>query len=288
MLLRVARELRKETEQLGITARQATLLWLVKRSPGLSLAELAADEGISPPAMCGHVDRLERSGLIERVPAESLRAFYRKYYRPDNAMLVIAGQFDPAKALELAAKDFGAIPKPDRALPATYTEEPAQDGEREVNVRRVGNLRLVAAAYHVPAVAHADNAPLSVLANVLGHTPGGRLHKALVEGKLAAGSGANSESMRDPGLLTAVAVIPNDGDAQKTEAELLKQLERIAAQRRIVLCAHDFEVHDQPWLCARRSTSVELVFYDSKAPAEPVAGAAPPSGSRAAPRTGEE
>ena len=67
VLLRVARELRKETEQLGITARQATLLWLVKRSPGLSLAELAAEEGISPPAMCGHVDRLEKAGLIERV-----------------------------------------------------------------------------------------------------------------------------------------------------------------------------------------------------------------------------
>ena len=67
VLLRLARELRKETEQLGITARQATLLWLVKRSPGLSLAELAAEEGISPPALSGHVDRLERAGLIERV-----------------------------------------------------------------------------------------------------------------------------------------------------------------------------------------------------------------------------
>jgi DNA-binding MarR family transcriptional regulator len=67
VLLRLARELRKETEQLGITARQATLLWLVKRNPGLSLAELAAEEGISPPAMSGHVDRLERVGLIERV-----------------------------------------------------------------------------------------------------------------------------------------------------------------------------------------------------------------------------
>lgn len=67
VLLRLARELRKETEQLGITARQATLLWLVKRSPGLSLAELAADEGISAPAMSGHVDRLERAGLLERV-----------------------------------------------------------------------------------------------------------------------------------------------------------------------------------------------------------------------------
>jgi DNA-binding MarR family transcriptional regulator len=67
VLLRLARELRKETEQLGITARQATFLWLVKRRPGLSLAELAAEEGISPPAMSGHVDRLERAGLIERV-----------------------------------------------------------------------------------------------------------------------------------------------------------------------------------------------------------------------------
>jgi DNA-binding MarR family transcriptional regulator len=67
VLLRLARELRKETEQVGVTARQATLLWLVKRNPGLSLAELAAEEGISPPALSGHVDRLERAGLIERV-----------------------------------------------------------------------------------------------------------------------------------------------------------------------------------------------------------------------------
>jgi DNA-binding MarR family transcriptional regulator len=66
VLLRLARELRKETEQLGVTARQTTLLWLVKRSPGLSLAELAAEEGISAPAMSGHVDRLERAGLLER------------------------------------------------------------------------------------------------------------------------------------------------------------------------------------------------------------------------------
>ena len=70
VLLRLARELRKETEQLGITARQGTLLWLVKRSPGLSLAELAAEEGISPPALSGNVDRLERAGLLQRVRSE--------------------------------------------------------------------------------------------------------------------------------------------------------------------------------------------------------------------------
>ena len=73
VLLRLARELRKETEQLGVTARQATLLWLVKRSPGLSLAELAAEEGISPPAMSGHIDRLERAGFLQRVRSEEDR-----------------------------------------------------------------------------------------------------------------------------------------------------------------------------------------------------------------------
>ncbi len=73
VLLRLARELRKETEQLGITARQATLLWLVKRKAGLALAELAAEEGISPPAMSGHVDRLEQAGLLERVRSDEDR-----------------------------------------------------------------------------------------------------------------------------------------------------------------------------------------------------------------------
>ena len=66
VVLRLARGLRKETEQVGVTARQATLLWLIKRSPGLSLAELAAEEDISPPALSGHVDRLEAAGLVER------------------------------------------------------------------------------------------------------------------------------------------------------------------------------------------------------------------------------
>jgi len=67
VVLRLARGLRKETEQLGVTARQATLLWLIKRRPGLALAELAAEEDISAPALSGHVDRLEAAGLVERI-----------------------------------------------------------------------------------------------------------------------------------------------------------------------------------------------------------------------------
>ena len=70
VLFRLTRELRKETEQLGVTGRQVTLLWLVKRSPGLTLRALAEEEGISPPALSGHVDRLESAGLLVRVRSE--------------------------------------------------------------------------------------------------------------------------------------------------------------------------------------------------------------------------
>ena len=73
MLLRLSRELRKETEQMGVTSRQVTLLWLVREHPGLSLRELAAEERISAPALSGHVDRLEKAGLLERVRNESDR-----------------------------------------------------------------------------------------------------------------------------------------------------------------------------------------------------------------------
>ena len=76
---------------------------------------------------------------IENVPIDKLKAFYQKFYQPDNAVLTVAGKVDEAKLVPLIAAYFGQIPKPERKLEETYTEEPTQDGEREVTVRRVGN-----------------------------------------------------------------------------------------------------------------------------------------------------
>ncbi|MFM7868057.1 MAG: M16 family metallopeptidase, partial [Planctomycetaceae bacterium] len=75
---------------------------------------------------------------IMRVPVDRLRKFYERFYQPDNAMLVVAGRFETPQALSLIVKYFGALPKPTRELDRTWTEEPAQDGERMVTVRRVG------------------------------------------------------------------------------------------------------------------------------------------------------
>src|SRR5215471_18777683 len=75
---------------------------------------------------------------IEKVPIDRLAAFYQKYYQPDNAILTVAGNFDEAKTLALIAPMFNKIPRPTRKLDKTYTEEPVQDGERTVTLRRVG------------------------------------------------------------------------------------------------------------------------------------------------------
>src|SRR5579862_6339220 len=104
---------------------------------------------------------------IEHVPIENLQAFYRKYYQPDNAVLVVAGNFDQAKTLTWIGETFGKIPKPTRQLSPTYTEEPTQDGEREVALRRIGEEQILMMAYHIPAGSHPDAAPLEVLAGIM-------------------------------------------------------------------------------------------------------------------------
>src|SRR5262249_7760757 len=123
---------------------------------------------------------------IERVPIDRLAAFYKKYYQPDNAVVTIAGQIDSAKTLAIVASTFGAIPRPARKLDATYTVEPPQDGERAVELRRVGKGKNLIIAYHSPAMAHPDAASLEVFSDILAGRGGtGRLDKALVDTKKA-------------------------------------------------------------------------------------------------------
>jgi zinc protease len=123
---------------------------------------------------------------IEKVPIEHLQAFYRTYYQPDNAVLIVVGKIDEQKTLATIQKTFGAIPNPSRALPQPYTEEPTQDGERDIVLRRVGDKQAVIAAYHVPSSDHPDAVALNVLAGILGEPAAGRLRKRLIETNLAA------------------------------------------------------------------------------------------------------
>ena len=166
---------------------------------------------------------------IERVPIENLRAFYQKFYQPDNVVLVIAGKFDEPKALARVQKYFGAIPRPERKLDKTWTEEPAQDGERLVTLRRVGDIGAVGVAYHIPAAPHEDMAALQVLANILSTQPSGRLYKSLVETKQAASASAFARREHDPGLMTMQAEVPRDGSVEGVRERLIATVEQIGA-----------------------------------------------------------
>ncbi len=163
---------------------------------------------------------------IERVPIDNLQAFYKKYYQPDNVVMVITGRFEEAKALELAAKHLGSIEKPERKLDPTYTEEPAQDGERLVELRRVGNIGSAAAAWHIPAASHEDWAPLSILASVISEDKVGLLEQKLIETSIATSVSARCGGSHDPGLFF-VSVDPTEGNLENARDTMLETMDSL-------------------------------------------------------------
>jgi zinc protease len=175
---------------------------------------------------------------IENVPIERLQAFYKRHYQPDNAVLVIAGRFEEQRALELVDQYFGSIPRPERELINNYTVEPTQDGEREVVVRRVGEVQILMTAYHAPDGAHEDFVPLQIAAEVLGDTPSGRLYKALVETGLASQIGVSSLQQRDPGMILFFAMVPQE---KSLDAARVAMIETIDGLRENPVTAEEVE-----------------------------------------------
>ncbi|MGQ9897639.1 MAG: M16 family metallopeptidase [Acidobacteriota bacterium] len=168
---------------------------------------------------------------IENVPIERLQAFYRKYYQPDNAVLLVAGKFDEEKTLKMIHEYFSPIPKPTRLLEPTYTVEPTQDGERTVTIQRVGDTKVVIACYHVPAAAHPDKPAVQLLAGVIGDTPSGRLYKALVESKKAAFVQGFSFDNKEPGLINFAAILPTGDNIEEVRQIFLTTIEETAGAK---------------------------------------------------------
>ncbi len=145
---------------------------------------------------------------IEKVPAPTLKRFYKKYYRPDNAIVILAGKFDPANALKLISQHFGAVQNPPGAIEPTYTTEPQQDGERVVTLRRAGDVQVVGLLYHVSAAADPDYAATEAISEILTDEPSGRLYVALVKSGLATSVSSDVMPMHDPGVIELAATVP--------------------------------------------------------------------------------
>lgn len=167
---------------------------------------------------------------VEGVNIERLQNFYRTYYRPANATVIVTGKFDPAKVRQWIAAAFGPLQNPKTELPPLYTLDPAQDGEKSITVRRVGGSPSLYALYHVPPGAHPDYAAISALNLILGDTPSGRLHQRVVEKQLAAGAFSFSQGLQDPGFtLLGVSLAPGQ-DLDKARQAMLDTIESLASE----------------------------------------------------------
>lgn len=162
---------------------------------------------------------------IENVSIDSLQQFYRRYYQPDNAVLVVAGKIEVEATLARIATGFCRIAKPARKLNPIYTLEPVQEGDRAVTLRRVGGVPVIAALYHTVAGGGRDSVTQTVLQYILAHEPDGRLHKALVQTGLASSNYVSVQDTQDPGTLMAGIVLAEQADTAKAQQVLLDTLE---------------------------------------------------------------
>jgi zinc protease len=166
---------------------------------------------------------------VEQMPRDAVHRHYKTYYGPNNATVVIVGDFVTAKALALVRKHFGTlkrIPSP----PPVYTTEPPQRGERRVQVKQAGALPIVMVAYKVPAAKSPDFYALDVLGTVLGEGRASRLYQGLVVRELASGVEAGAPSLRDPSLFVITATGRPGVAADKLEAALLAEIDRVVAE----------------------------------------------------------
>lgn len=205
---------------------------------------------------------------VEGVKIENLQGFYRKFYQPDNAVLMVAGKFDTAKTLALIEKTFGTIAKPTRQLEKTWTREQARDGVREVTVRRVTDQQMAAVLYPTAPGSHKDAAALAALGDILGSAPNGRLHKQLVESKQAVNIGNITFQLAEPGYAMYLAVMSKDQSvdaAKKSLIETVEGLEKspvteaeLKRAKTNLLNALEKTINDPQRLCVSMSESIAL------------------------------
>ncbi|MFN2453247.1 MAG: M16 family metallopeptidase [Pyrinomonadaceae bacterium] len=185
---------------------------------------------------------------VEGVATSRLKTFYDTFYHPNNATFAIVGDFDEQHALSLIQKYFGAYPASQTEIPEVYTEEPEQQGERRLVIRRAGELAVVQIAFHTPGVlgqmnvlsneelakraanppAQNDIYPLVLLSVALSHGVTSRLYQALVETQLAVHVYTNCDQHRDPGLFNAVAMVRPGVEPRQVEEVILAELRKVA------------------------------------------------------------
>ena len=187
---------------------------------------------------------------VENVPTARLKTFYDTFYHPNNATLILVGDFDRAELVALVMKYFGPLRETAEPIPEVYTDEPPQQGERRLVVRRAGELALLQVAFRTPAALgqtsvlsnaqlaeraaappeQNDIYPLVVLSAALSNGVTSRLYQALVEAELAVHVQTNADQFRDPGLFNVYVTVRPGVEPRRVEEVVLSELRRVGEE----------------------------------------------------------
>ncbi|MEN6372063.1 MAG: pitrilysin family protein [Armatimonadota bacterium] len=162
---------------------------------------------------------------LKNITRDQLYKYYKTYYHPNNAVLVIVGDVDTNKTMELVRKYFGKIPRGPEP-PKVYTTEKPQLGERRFVLRREGPSEISMIAYHMPNINDPDIFPLLILGQILDGGGSSRLHQSMVESQLATSASASAGLRKDPGLFMLSATGQQNVTAGRLEKALLDEVEK--------------------------------------------------------------
>ena len=163
---------------------------------------------------------------LKTMTRDDLYNYYRQCYVPNNATLVLVGDFDTPDLMKQVETHFGPL-APGESITGPSTIEPEQRGERRVTVRKEGTLAYVAIVYHIPAAGHPDFYPLEVISTVLSMGKTSRFYRAVVDKQLATSAYFYPDFSKDAGLAWTFAEAQVNVDPATLEKALLEQIDRI-------------------------------------------------------------
>ena len=179
-----------------------------------------------------HPYRRPGIGSIEELDAatlEDVKAFHRTFYRPDNATLIVVGDFDQKQLDTWVDKYFGRVPKPNTPLPRVTVKEPARAAEKRYTEYRPNvPLPAVAITYLAPPVSSDDSYALKVAEAILSAGESSRLYQSLVyEQQLAQNAFSNADLREDLGLFVLAAILASNKKPEEAERSLLAELRKM-------------------------------------------------------------
>jgi predicted Zn-dependent peptidase len=176
---------------------------------------------------------------LEAASVEDVRDFYKTFYVPANATLVIVGDFETAQALTLVNNYIGRVPKSDRVVPRDIPQEPPQIKEKRVTLQEPWPLPAVVVAYHVTKDGNPDSYPLHIAAKVLSDGQTSRIYKKLVyETQMAVAAFGSANLIEDPNLFYAVAIVQPGHTTQEVTDALIGELDRLKTEP---ITAHELQ-----------------------------------------------